>query len=194
MSGFECYKLYLAVKQHFNADKYDFFKYGGRISARESTYDRRNDKYFFQKLGQKYSKKEYVQFLVANFIDDSNFWIGQDSSEETYTKWKARRNSRSYIFKDECEKVFSSSELNITLTPLNGYYPPLLQSFNYGDVSIETFLILDRVLNFMDFWDRRISDDIIWPQIRKKCLKYDPFLGKIDSEKYKSILQEIIIK
>ena len=31
VTPFECYKTYVAMKQHFTKDKYDYFKYGGNL-------------------------------------------------------------------------------------------------------------------------------------------------------------------
>jgi hypothetical protein len=33
MTPFEVYKKYLALKNHFTKDSYDYFKYGGKVSA-----------------------------------------------------------------------------------------------------------------------------------------------------------------
>ena len=51
MTGFEAYKLYLAVWQHFSRDRdYNYFKYNGKLAnTNPITYDKRKDKYFFEK-------------------------------------------------------------------------------------------------------------------------------------------------
>ena len=33
MTGFEVYKLYLALKLHFTSETYDYFQYGGSAKA-----------------------------------------------------------------------------------------------------------------------------------------------------------------
>ena len=33
MTGFEVYKMYLALKQHFTKQDYDYFKYRGKVRA-----------------------------------------------------------------------------------------------------------------------------------------------------------------
>ena len=32
LSGFECYRKYLALKNHFGSSNYDYFLYGGKTS------------------------------------------------------------------------------------------------------------------------------------------------------------------
>ena len=33
MTGFDCYRTYLAFKNHFTKDNFDYFKYGGKTNA-----------------------------------------------------------------------------------------------------------------------------------------------------------------
>jgi hypothetical protein len=40
-------------------------------------------------------------------------------------------------------------------------------------------------------WDKKIDDDIIWPDFKLKCEKYTPFLH-YDKNKFKEILKEKI--
>ena len=35
MTGFEVYKMYLALKQHFTKEKYNYHKYHGKVRASE---------------------------------------------------------------------------------------------------------------------------------------------------------------
>ena len=37
MTGFDCYRTYLAFKNHFTRDKFDYFKYGGKTNVSMST-------------------------------------------------------------------------------------------------------------------------------------------------------------
>ena len=53
MTGFEVYKMYLALKQHFTKQDYDYFKYRGKVRANEKSFEQRRDRYFFKKLATK---------------------------------------------------------------------------------------------------------------------------------------------
>ena len=48
MTGFEVYKMYLALKQHFTKSDYDYFKYEGKVRANENSFEQRRDRYFFK--------------------------------------------------------------------------------------------------------------------------------------------------
>ena len=55
---FECYKTYLAMKQHFTKDKYDYVKYCGRSRASLQSFYKRKDRYFFEKMARQHPDKE----------------------------------------------------------------------------------------------------------------------------------------
>ena len=73
----------------------------------------------------------------------------------------------------------------------NGQHPQLLKEFRQGCISIETLTILNDLLDFFPYWDKRISDDIIWPKTRDKCLSYAEFI-KYDKRKMKRIVKDIL--
>ena len=79
MQGLDCYRTYLAMKQHFTNPKFDFFKYDGKVKAREEKYQERTDFYFFETLARKLSDQEVREYMLASFIsagDPTKVWIG----------------------------------------------------------------------------------------------------------------------
>ena len=42
MTGFDCYRTYLAFKNHFTKDNFDYFKYGGKTNATTTSFNKRN--------------------------------------------------------------------------------------------------------------------------------------------------------
>ena len=50
MTDFDAYKMYLAVKQHFNREGYDYFKYNGKVNAKITSFEHRKDRIFYSKL------------------------------------------------------------------------------------------------------------------------------------------------
>jgi hypothetical protein len=57
------------------------------------------------------------------------------------------------------------------------------------DISLETFVILDKILGFVQAIDRQLDDDLIWPEWRMRITKYGKFLN-LDIEKFKGILKK----
>ena len=98
--GFNAYKTYLAVKNHFTTS-YDYFKYNGKVSAKTDSFLKRRDKFFFNKLERKYTPDQIRELFVSNFADGEDFWVGNVltlKAEEVYNNWKKRQESLSYIF------------------------------------------------------------------------------------------------
>ena len=68
------------MKNHFTNRKYDFFTYGGKSRATMTSFNKRKDKYWFEKTSRKYSDQEITDFLLANFVTadtPQNLWIGE---------------------------------------------------------------------------------------------------------------------
>jgi hypothetical protein len=194
MSPFETYKHYLSLKSHFTNPKYDFFKYGAKTRASVTSFNKRTDKYFFEKTSRKYSDKEVVDFLVANFVstdNPQNLWIGQiiNSGERTYAEWMRRQQSLSYLFKEQSTELFSETELNDVFNCTKGH-PPILKRFLSGRLFIENFVIYDKIFHFSKDFDKKLLDPV-WETVSLKISKYKPFLN-IDVFSYKKILREII--
>ena len=105
MEGFDAYKMYIALKLHFTTKSYNFLDYKGKTRAKRSTFENRNDRYFFKKLS---NRKDMQQFLVANFLT-GNKWIGnlvnEEEAEKEYFKWKKRIESLSYTFTNDLDKL-----------------------------------------------------------------------------------------
>ena len=116
VTPFETYQHYLSLKNHFTNPKYDFFRYGAKTRATVTSFNKRKDKYWFEKTSRKYSDKEIVEFLVANFVavdNPQNLWIGEiiNSGDRKYSDWKQRQQSLTYQFKEQSEKLLTENKL-----------------------------------------------------------------------------------
>ena len=194
MSPFETYQTYLSLKSHFTNSKYDFFKYGGKSRATVASFNKRKDKYWFEKSSRKYSDKEIVDFLLANFVsadNPQNLWIGEiiNSGERTYAEWMRRQQSLTYLFKEQSQEFFSEIKLEDALNCSKGH-PPVFKRFLSGKLSLETFVIYDKIFCFSKDFDKKLLDPV-WETVGLKIKKYNPFIH-IDVFQYKKILREII--
>ena len=190
MDGFEVYKTYLALKLHFSKDNYNFFTFNDKSRASLKSFENRKDKYFFKKLGTKYNEKEIVNFLLSHFLKDSNCWIGNISvnKSKTYSEWKNKIQSMSFVFQEEMDKLSDIEENFDTLFKVyDGKHPIILKEYLAGNVSLESMVILQKSINYLPYFSQKISDPIVWPEIKKMIIKYEPFLT-LDQTKYKRIL------
>ena len=180
------------MKSHFTNPKYDFVKYGGKSRATMSSFNKRKDKYWFEKTSRKYSDQEVVDFLLSNFINANNpqnLWIGEiiNSGERTYAEWMRHKQSLTYIFKEQSEKLLSESDLETVFNCSKGH-PLVLKRYLGGEISLETLTILEKVFSFVKRFDKKLSDPV-WETVGLKIKKYKPFLN-ISIDKFKEILIE----
>ena len=194
VTPFETYQHYLSLKNHFTNPKYDFFKYGAKTRASVTSFNKRKDKYFFEKTSRKYSDKEVVDFLVSNFVsadNPQNLWIGEiiNSGERTYAEWTKRQQSLTYLFKEQSNELFSENELESVFDCSRGH-PTVLKKFLSGTISLETLVIYNKIFLFGNKFDKQLLDPV-WETVSLKLKKYSPFLN-IDMFHYKKILRDII--
>lgn len=195
MTGFEVYKMYLALKQHFTKDNYDYVKYRGKVSASEKSFEERRDRYFFKKLATKYDGTQLLDYFVANFISDPKGYI-KSFSDSNYERWKVYRESFSYKFKQDVDLLLSDYEspyqdkFDKIFEVQEGRHPNLLKHYFAGDIALETLVVFENCLEYIGNFDKILKDPI-WKDVRKRIIKYQPFLT-VDCYKYReSILQTI---
>ncbi len=194
VTPYETYQTYLSMKSHFTNPKYDFFKYGGKSRATVSSFNKRKDKYWFEKTSRKYSDQEILDFLLSNFItanNPQNLWIGEiiNSGERNYSEWMKRQQSLTYLFKEQLEGLLSEKKLDEVFDCSKGH-PPILKKYLGGDLSLETLIILEKIFSFVKNFDKTIKDPV-WETVSLKIKKYIPFIN-INIVYYKKILRKIV--
>ena len=194
VTPFETYQTYLSMKSHFTNKRYDFFKYGGKSRATMTSFNKRKDKYWFEKTSRKYSDQEITDFLLANFVTTNtpqNLWIGEiiNSGERTYADWMRRQQSLTYLFKEQSKKLLSEKKLEEVFNCSKGH-PPILKKYLGGEISLETLVIFEKIFSFGKKFNRKLKDPV-WETVNMKMKKYVPFLN-INVFQYKKILREIV--
>ena len=194
VTPFETYQHYLSLKNHFTNPKYDFFRYGAKTRATVTSFNKRKDKYWFEKTSRKYSDKEIVEFLVANFVavdNPQNLWIGEiiNSGDRKYSDWKQRQQSLTYQFKEQSEKLLTENKLEEIFECSKGH-PIILKKYLGGEISLETFSIWEKVFSFQKNFDNKLTDPV-WETVSLKLKKYIPFIN-INVFQFKSVLRGIL--
>ena len=190
MSPFDTYKQYLAFKNHFTKEKYDYHKYGGRSRAKIDSFYKRKDRYFFEKTSRKYKDDEVKNFFLANFVATDNpqgVWIGNiiKTGEVVYKEWQKRQQSLFYNFKQGSEDMMDLYDYEEFFDASKGH-PPILKEHLGGKISVEEMCIYEKVFSFCKDYDKQL-DDPVWKVVGLKIRKYLPFLD-IDRDKYRNHL------
>lgn len=191
--GFEYYKTYLAISNHFTRN-YDYFKYSGSFRVKRETFERRNDKYFFEKAAKKFTRNEYVERIVSQYITpkSTTFWIGglfDGNAETRYRRYVRVIESLEYIFRSELYKI-AECEQRFSFNEKSTKHPAIYRLFLINETSLETVCILDAILQFTDKW----RSDMLLDEYKKLISDYSPFLFSrdIDLAKYRTIVKEIL--
>ena len=191
----DAYRQYLALKNHFTKDSYDYHKYCGKSRATVQSFYKRKDRFWFEKIARQKTDQEVIEFFVSNFItctDPSKLWIGEmiREGESRYEQWKKRNQSLSYVFKEETQNLFENKKVDDVFDCSKGH-PVILKSFLSDKISPETMVICDKIFLFSKNFDKKLQDPV-WETVSKKIKKYSPFIN-IDVIKYRKILKEVIL-
>lgn len=194
MNPYDVFLNYLAFKNHFSKESYDYYKYNKKTKASLKSFYKRRDRFFFEKLSRQKTEKEIEEFFLANFVsndDPATLWIGEiiKNGEKNYLEWQKRNQSLTYIFKQESKQLFEEVDLPTVFNCSQGH-PVLLKKFLSNKISLEVILIYERIFSFISNFDKKLNDPI-WKTVSFRLKKYNSFLNA-DVSKYKKILKEII--
>jgi hypothetical protein len=195
MMPYDAYREYLALKNHFTKDSYDYFKYNKKVRATVQSFYKRKDRFWFERVVRQKTDKEVVDFFVANFVscsDPQSLWIGEimKEGETRYKEWQKKVQSLSYLFKEETQQLFSQHKFE-QVFDCSKSHPVLLKMFLSGKISLETMVIYDRIFLYGNNFDKKLKDPV-WESVSMKIKKYNPFLN-IDVLKFRKILKEVIL-
>jgi hypothetical protein len=194
MTPFDAYKTYLALKNHFSKSNYDYFKYAGKSRASVASFEKRKDKYWFERISRQKNDNEIKDFFIANLLeadDPNSVWIGNviRDGDIYYKEWIKKQQSLKYLFTQQSQEMLSSSNLE-ELFDCSRQHPPILKMFLSGKIDIETLVIWDKIFLFRNNFDKKLLDPV-WELVSLKIQKYSPFLN-IDVEDYKKVLRNIV--
>jgi len=187
---FESYKLYNALKLHFETDGYDAIKYHFKTSVKPTSFFKRKDKFFFAKLAKTY-ESELKEFYIANFKNDVKY-VGDmlnEGGERYYRDHKKIMESLTYQFQTDINKL---NDMDVSFDSLleaeENNHPLIIKLWMQDEILLETIVILDSILGFVERENKKITDTIIWPDIYRKIMKYKPFV-KFDRDKCLNLLK-----
>ena len=189
MEAIDVYIMYCAMKAHFSRKDYNFNKYGGKTKVSRDSFFKRKDRHFFVKLSRKYNTTiEIKNYYISNFIKDSKGYVS-NFSDENYEEWKDKRANFYNQFTLEIGPFVKN--FNPIFFIKDDEHPILLKEYLGKRVSLETLIILDELVEFTKTWNKKLSEDYIWQDIKKLMNNYKRFLT-LDKEKYRMVLLNLI--
>jgi len=185
---FEVYKLYNALKLHFEQDSYDAVKYNFKTTVNPNSFFKRKDKYFFAKLGK--NQKDLQNFFVFNFIEDMKY-VGDMmdiEGQQNYTKHKKIHESIHREFEKDINTITEQFDDLLVVNNINTP-PKIIEMWMEEDVSLETVVILNSCTDFVYWEGKKITETLFWPDVSRKIIKYGPFVN-FNREKCINILKK----
>jgi len=187
MTPSEVYQDYMALRRHFNSSSYDYFKYYGKVRGdAENSFNKRKDKFFFEKVAK---HRDPHGFMLANFAKYPKTWIRDiaysDGAEKTYQDWLKRKESLTCLLQKDLSKLQFPFDLNFAIE--DRQLSHLLVLYLGGEINIETTCILTDLVGCYRYWNKQLKEDVIWQEIGQLIKKYTPFV-KYDKDKVNKIV------
>ena len=199
----DTFQLYLAIRLHFTSDSYDFFVSKGRV--KNTKFETLLGKSYYpviRKMSSTMTATEIRDYCIANMLveNGAHLFDIESTGKRIWQAYKKRKAARPYYFEKDVRtlcgemsrlgaKSFSDA---FRITPSNEY-PFLLLMYLGGHISIDTFSIL-LSLNTCDYlseWSSAISDQFVFPEVKRQVMKVAPFVKVSDSSIFLNILDRV---
>jgi hypothetical protein len=188
MDSLDCYRTFLALKQHFSQPEYDFFRYNGKTTATAASLGRRKDRYWFEKLAKMRDQKNR---MLAHFCETTTPYIRDVVLDnDLYLARQKRIESLPYDFKKELKILLPDFDANFRVEDNN--HPYLLKEYMGRRLSLESLSIIADLTECLPYWKKRLGDDHICSSVIMKIEKYLPFLN-FDKGEFRDILVDFHI-
>ena len=189
MHAVDVYLMYCALKAHFSKSDYNYFKYEGKTRIKRDSFFKRKDRFFFVRLSKKYTEHEDIKnYLIANFIKEPTGYVAQ-FYDKIYEEWLYKKQNFYTIFTDEMRPLVNQFQPLFEVKSTT--HPKLLQEYLGQRISLETLIILNELVSYVDNWDKKMTEDFIWKDLKKLMNNYKGFLT-IDTKRYRILLLKLI--
>ena len=182
---------------HFTQENYNIFAMKGRVKISEDSYNKRSDKFCFQKLGGEYLKGDLADFYMANHMAGCTHI--SEYTDYNFREWKSKIHSIDYIFEGDLKKLKflvdkHEIKFNDLFTSITGSLPLAVQLLSGGHINLETICIVDKILggDILLRFDEQINDKFVWPKLRLRINKYSLWLNKLELSTLKQTLLKYI--
>ena len=189
MDPFDSYKLYNALKLHFDSDAYDAVKYNFHTTVNPNSFFKRKDKYYFAKLAKNYPK-DLKEFYVSQFVNDIKYVrdMMDPTSRKIYLEYKRIHESIHRVFEQDINTLVDNN-FDTLMESNNNQTPLVIQKWMEEDITLETVVVLNSLTGFVLKEGKKITETILWPDVSRKIIKYSPFVN-FKREKCLNILKK----
>jgi len=207
---YEAWYTYQGLYAHFrSADRsYDYFKYNGKLkfsgiaSMEKSFLKHENNGSFsmqrkiFQDLGNRFTNKEALIFFYLSQFTNSIMYPSHFDTD-IYDEYVERMNNFYLYLEQDVDRIKRYTDkydmFFNDLFNVDGINHPVIMKLSLSKtISLETFVVLNKMLGFIPNIDKALNDPI-WQDHSFLAKNYEPFV-KIDEEKSRKIIKDILMK
>lgn len=195
--GFEAYNLYLSLRAHFHGGtgkNFDITKGYKKVRTSYETYKNKGSiSSMFRVLTDRYDYDTVHDIIVSNFANGDKYGgMPFDSNAmDVYKDWLSRKNKRTYQFEQDLNSIYDRMQQdNIEDCTVDSGHPLIIKMLLGKQIALETVVILNRELNFVDEY----KDDLILKDTCLTVIKYTPFLEQSTKQmylKYQTLINKI---
>lgn len=197
LTGYDVFRIYNGLKSHFDIGrKYDYTSQGGYGYKKQ--YEKGRGKYFFDKIARAYHDADVERLFIANLIINPNIWIkdiASDEGHQIYLRWCKINFSLKENFKNDLTSILKvcknkGIEYNDVFVAPDRDFPIIINMINDGTISLETFCILNKMMQITPFLNRDLAGDPLWEVLRDKVWLYQDLINFNLDEMYQIAKQK----
>ena len=170
------------MKRHFTSD-YDFIRYKGKVRVKLATFDKRPDKYWFQKVADHHDPH---WLLITNLVDDPHRCVGEIVKDtHHYAEHMGRIEALTHTVRRDLEGMDNDICAELSLTAHG--HPILARRCLANTVSLETATVISSLTGCGVLW--RNSSDQVLKDVGTRLVKYGAFI-KFDRDTMRKIVRD----
>ena len=186
MNVSDAYKIYTSLRLHFTTDNYDIRsgitprppKAGVKVSFKK--------KLEVLMKQYNYNQDEFINYLVANFLNGNEWGIFENTGPEIYTEWKRIQESLTYTYTQDVKNLAWNVTILEDVWDCSQGHPVILREYCGKRCRLETLVILNKLYKFTTEVDEQLVLDPVWNSVSRTIHKYSPFI-KVEKDKFSMI-------
>jgi hypothetical protein len=186
MNVSDAYKIYTSLRLHFTTDNYDIRsgitprppKAGVKVSFKK--------KLEVLMKQYNYNQDEFINYLVANFLNGNEWGIFENTGPEIYMEWKRIQESLTYTYTQDVKNLAMNVAILEDAWDCSRGHPVIVREYCGKRCRLETLVILNKLYKFTTEVDEQLVLDPVWNSISRTIHKYSPFI-KVEKDKFSMI-------
>lgn len=184
INDFDTWKLYHAIRLHYNTDSYSVTKYSFSVKKIYNW-----DKYMkasdwevrlFNKWAKEYMTDFNVKVAMGAFffyhrpVGEWQAYPDSDEVKDSYNRLKSFLYSPKYFIDQDLTYLNENYTMDV-LKITNGNIPKLYQLAHKGEISYETLATIDQTIALTKYVSTKI-DTLTWKSYKDWYVRYQPFV------------------